>query len=155
MPNVFNIFGNANVATSNTAKQVDRGRRLRRECAVRELDGGSAINAPRAGKTSRAEDVADNALAWLLAVAERQRVALLVTCLDGANDAANAVSIAASKRHSLRVALAVRLVRTSHRSVLVDGQHQAAAFDGRLSRVVAWCQPHDGGLAGLKTHRFV
>ena len=153
MPDVFDIFGHANVATSNTAKQVDRGRRLRRECAVRELDGGSAINAPRAGKTSRAEDVADNA--WPLAVAKRQRVAFLVSCLDGANDAANAVSIAASKRHSLRVALAVRLVRTSHRSVLVDGQHQAAAFDRRLGGVVARCQPHDGGLAGLKTHRFV
>ena len=153
MPNVFNIFGNANVATSNTAKQVDRSRRLRRESAVGELDGGSAINAPRAGKTSRAEDVADNA--WLLAVAKRQCVAFLVACLDGANNAANAVSIAASKRHSLRVALAVRLVCTSHRSVLVDGQHQAAAFDRRLGGVVAGCQPHDGGLAGLETHRLV
>ena len=97
MPNVFNIFGNANVATSNTAKQVDRGRRLRRECAVRELDGGSAINAPRAGKTSRAEDVADNALAWLLAVAKRQCIPFLVTCLDGADNTPNAVGIAASE----------------------------------------------------------
>ena len=97
MPNVFNIFGNANVATSNTAKQVDRGRRLRRECAVRKLDGGSAINAPRAGKTSRAEDVADNALAWLLAVAKRQCVAFLVACLDGADNTPNAVGIAASE----------------------------------------------------------
>jgi hypothetical protein len=48
-------------------------------------------------KSGRAEDVADNALAWLLAVAKRQRVAFLVACLDGANDAANAVSIAASE----------------------------------------------------------
>jgi hypothetical protein len=58
MPNVFNIFGNANVAVSNTAEQVDRGRRLRRECAVRKLDGGSAINAPRACKSGRSKDVA-------------------------------------------------------------------------------------------------
>ena len=95
MPNVFNIFGNANVATSNTAKQVDRSRRLRRESAVGELDGGSAINAPRAGKTSRAEDVADNA--WLLAVAKRQCIPFLVTCLDGADNTPNAVGIAASE----------------------------------------------------------
>ena len=79
MPNVLDIPCYANVATSNTAKQVDRGRRLRRECAVRELDGGSAINAPRACKSGRSKDVADTALPWLLAVAERQRVALLVT----------------------------------------------------------------------------
>ena len=51
MPDVFDIFGHANVAVGNTAEQVYRGRSLRRECAVGKLDGGSAINAPRAGKS--------------------------------------------------------------------------------------------------------